>query len=75
VYPNPAARSTVIELPDNMGAGYLRICNALGDQVYQARISAGTRQYQVGLEGFVAGMYYVYIETVEGRACRKLIVR
>jgi hypothetical protein len=75
VYPNPAARSTVIELPDNMGAGYLRICNALGDQVYQARISAGTRQYQVGLEGFVSGMYYVYIETVEGRACRKLMVR
>ena len=75
VYPNPAARSTVIELPDNMGAGYLRICNALGDQVYQARISAGTRQYQVGLEGFMPGMYYVYIETVEGRACRKLIVR
>jgi hypothetical protein len=75
VYPNPAARSTVIELPDNMGAGYLRICNALGDQVYQARISAGTRQYQVGLEGFVPGMYYVYIETVEGRACRKLMVR
>jgi Secretion system C-terminal sorting domain len=75
VYPNPAARNTVIELPDNMGAGYLRICNALGDQVYQARISAGTRQYQVGLEGFVPGMYYVYIETVEGRACRKLMVR
>jgi hypothetical protein len=75
VYPNPAARSTVIELPDNMGAGYLRICNALGDQVYQARISAGTRQYQVGLEGFVPGMYYVYIETVDGRACRKLMVR
>jgi hypothetical protein len=75
VYPNPAARSTVIELPDNMGAGYLRICNALGDQVYQARISAGTRQHQVGLEGFVPGMYYVYIETVDGRACRKLMVR
>ncbi|MGI4822473.1 MAG: T9SS type A sorting domain-containing protein [Janthinobacterium lividum] len=74
VYPEPAIGAPRMALVSgSRGVVILTLHNALGQQVWQARIAAATTSQQVALPARSTGMYILVAESINGRATRRLI--
>lgn len=67
LYPNPAAQSVMVELPESRLQDYqLRLLNAQGQAVQEQQLKAVSNQYQLSLSGLAPGLYVVVLENVQG---------
>jgi hypothetical protein len=62
VYPNPA--TDYVNIQTNFEIKNLKVVNYVGQVVFDQNI--GQINYQINTSGFVSGMYFVQIETLEG---------
>ncbi|WP_457065612.1 hypothetical protein [Hymenobacter sp. UYAg731] len=73
VYPEPATGTPRTALVSgSRGPVTLTLRNALGQQVWQARMTAGTVPLQVALPPRAPGMYVLVAEDINGRVARRL---
>ncbi|WP_104735126.1 T9SS type A sorting domain-containing protein [Hanstruepera ponticola] len=68
LFPNPAYTSITIEVPKNLEIKTIAIYNNLGQLVTK------TTKSIVDVSSLSSGVYLVEIETIEGRATKKLII-
>ncbi len=71
VYPNPA--NEVVTLNSNTQINLVTITNNIGQVVYSNNVNATETKIQ--LDGYKIGMYFVKIETANGTATQKLMVK
>ena len=69
VYPNPTSGDIILE---GEGLSHLRIVNAYGQTVYNAKIEG--EQVHIDLSNMAKGIYMMHIETNDGQAVRKIVV-
>jgi len=77
VYPNPATDQVkLLSVPGEMQITRLQIVNALGKQVYLSgtTILRSSSPLSISLDGLPKGLYFVTIETSEGKSTQKLLI-
>jgi hypothetical protein len=77
IYPNPAKdQLKLVSIPVNMQIERLQIVNSMGKQVYLSGpvILRSASPLNIALEGLPEGLYFVTVETTEGKSTRKLLI-
>ena len=80
IFPNPVDQQVQIRLKlSTPSTIHLRILDQLGRLVYQAHqteeYAEGEHAFEYGTQGLAPGVYYVSVETSEGRKVEKLVVQ
>lgn len=78
LYPNPAHRSTTVRFTASQteAAARILVYDAAGREVYNVQHSTvwGTNETELPLRGLAPGVYFVVVETGEGRTVQRLSV-
>jgi hypothetical protein len=77
IYPNPAKdQLRVISIPGNLQINNLQIVNSMGQQVYTtgSAFLRSSSPISIALDGLPDGLYFVTIETTEGKSTQKLLI-
>jgi DNA-binding beta-propeller fold protein YncE len=71
IFPNPATNIIIVHSSEEMTR--VRICNSNGDEVFSGKL----KDHQVAIPTFnmSSGIYFVAVETVQGRYSGKVVVR
>ena len=75
--PNPAKNYTVLRMMDGQSLNMsLSISDMTGKQIYSDLIvtTKGSIEKTLNLSDFKPGMYFLTLNTIRGKICRKLIV-
>ena len=77
IYPNPAKdQLRLIANSGDMQIKRLQIVNSMGKQVYVSgsAILSSSAPLRIALDGLPRGLYFVNVETVDGKSTRKLLI-
>ena len=75
IFPNPASVSANIDLSKSgTGEKYITVFNLLGEKVFEIN-SNSSEMFEIDVNGFESGLYFVHIESDNGKTVDKLIVR
>ena len=76
LFPNPASRSTTVQLPTGTGPVALTLLDALGRTVRTEQVAFPTTglRHELDLTGLVPGVYALRVQAGEASAVRNLVV-
>jgi len=72
LYPNPATNELVIVNPEQ-GETQIDIYNALGEKVYEQRVTSGIQRTTINIADFSSGIYFLKVNTVDGAIVTKFV--
>lgn len=72
VWPNPAAHTLWVDIPQSHGGGTLTVYSLSGKQVFQETIRKG--KFQVSVQNWSRGIYLLAVEKGHNRYVQKVIV-
>ena len=78
IYPNPATTAAIInfETPLNFNRQEVQVFNILGEQVFTSSMNKGTSTYELNVDGFPKGIYFVNVIADGARvSSKKMIVK
>ncbi|MEM9819521.1 MAG: CotH kinase family protein [Bacteroidota bacterium] len=76
LYPNPSAGQIQVSLSfAQANRAEIRVYNLLGQQLYSSQQEGNTIVQQIDLSNFSDGIYIVSVETANGKALRKVMLR
>ena len=78
IYPNPAITAAIInfETPLNFNRQEVQVFNILGEQVFTSSMNKGTSTYELNVDGFPKGIYFVNVIADGARvSSKKMIVK
>lgn len=74
VAPNPSSGRFSVKLQGQLLQGaQVKVLDAIGQTVYSARHSAQDGQFELNLERLPAGIYFLQVQTSEGKAVRRIL--
>jgi hypothetical protein len=73
VYPNPANSSLFIENKNQSKLNGISIYNALGEQVFQQKLSDSQRLYQLDINEIPSGIYFIQLNDEDSTKTLKLV--
>ncbi len=71
IYPNPASNTITIQSPSNYQFSFVRIVNAVGQEVYQA--STPNVQSSITVSSFASGIYFISLSNGEQTITKKFV--
>jgi hypothetical protein len=73
IFPNPATTQLTVSSITSLPQGELYITDINGRRIYQAVIPNGTQLIQLPITNIAAGLYFISLETNQGKVVRKFI--
>ncbi|MEM6378341.1 MAG: T9SS type A sorting domain-containing protein, partial [Bacteroidota bacterium] len=77
VYPNPVKQTLFVDYPNPSNlAAPLQLMNELGQVVWQGQVPAGNQTpMSVDLSSFRKGVYYLAVQSDNGKRVKKVVVQ
>ncbi|MDG1475768.1 MAG: S8 family peptidase [Vicingaceae bacterium] len=73
IYPNPSKGNLLVKMFNNQFQS-LRVINLLGEVLVDRNIERNENEIELKLDGFAEGVYYVQLNSAEGKYLQKLIL-
>jgi hypothetical protein len=77
LYPNPSSMGEIkLKMPLGIDAFTVSISNALGQKIYNEKVKSIYNQvHQINTSNLKTGIYFVTVETEEGKASKKMLIQ
>ena len=74
IYPNPASNSIIVEIPSTIGNSFLQLFDISGRKLLLRELPVGSgNNFSLDLNKFNPGLYYLQLQTEQGKYFSRLV--